>query len=99
MNDLMHDDGGVERAEDWEAYLQKLQASGCFSGASAIGGAALVRKTGDVQSTTAHLTGYIGVEANDLTHACTLLDGNPVYKAAPRSRLANCRAIERGTLG
>lgn len=76
---LMHDDGGHDG--DWPGYLGRLRASGCFQGGSSIGGGILARKSGDVQSTTAHLTGYIRVEADDLAQARTLLAGNPVYES------------------
>jgi len=75
---LMHADSPENG--DWEAYFARLNESGCFRGGSAIGGGVLARKSGDVQSTTAHLTGYIRVEADDLAHARTLLAGNPVYE-------------------
>jgi hypothetical protein len=76
---LMHNDA-TEREGDWAAYFARLNASGCFRGGSAIGGGVLARKSGDVQSTSAHLNGYIRIEANDLTHARTLIEGNPVYE-------------------
>ncbi|MGQ0532719.1 MAG: YciI family protein [Caulobacteraceae bacterium] len=75
---LMH--GDAPDAGDWSAYLSKLRASGRFQGGSAIGDGVLARKSGDAQSTTALLTGYIRVEADDLAHARTLLSGNPVYE-------------------
>ena len=76
---LMHDDGAD--GGDWPTYLAALRASGCFQGGSSIGSGILARKSGDVQSTTAHLAGYIRIEADDLAHARTLLAGNLAYES------------------
>jgi hypothetical protein len=65
---FMHDD--VRDGEnDWEPYLTKLKAKRSFEGGSAIGNGVCVRKGGEVPSLTAHLTGYIRVNADDLDHA------------------------------
>lgn len=76
---LMHNDA-AERADDWAAYLAKLNASGRFRGGSTIGSGLLARKSGDAQSTTAHITGYIRIEADDLAHARNFVAGNPTYE-------------------
>ena len=75
---LMHSDGTP--TQDWPTYFAKLNASGHFQGGSSIGGGLLARKSGDVASTTAHLVGYIRVEADNIAQARELLAGNPVYE-------------------
>jgi hypothetical protein len=75
---LMHGDAQAEG--DWAPYLAKLRESGCFQGGSSIGGGVAVRKDGAARSTSAQLSGYIRVEARDLDHARTMLEGNPVYE-------------------
>jgi hypothetical protein len=74
----MHNDAQSEG--DWAAYFKKLRESGCFQGGSSIGGGVATRKDGVAPSTSAHLVGYIRVEARDIDHARTLLEGNPVYE-------------------
>ena len=76
---FMHDDARGE--DNWEPYLTKLKASGSFEGGSAIGGGVCVRKTDDLPSLTAHLVGYIRVNAGDLEHAKSMLKGNPHFEA------------------
>ncbi len=76
---LMH--GDSNESGDWPAYLAKLRQSGCFQGGSSIGGGMSVRKDGATPSTTSYLVGYIRVEARDLDHARTLLEGNPVFES------------------
>lgn len=78
---LMHNDGGPESDADWAVYLAKLEQLGVMRGGSAIGAGACVRKTGAVPPVTAHLAGFIRIEARDLTHARELLAGNPTYEA------------------
>jgi hypothetical protein len=77
---LMHDDGPADE-QDWQPYLHKLQQSGCFQGGSAIGEGVCIRKTGSSAAMTAHLAGFIRVEADSLAAAKSLLSGNPVYEA------------------
>lgn len=77
---FMHDDAR-DGKNDWEPYLTKLKANGSFEGGSAIGNGFGVRKSGEVPSLTAHLTGYIRVTADDLDHARSLLAGNPHFEA------------------
>ncbi len=81
---LMHDDApqvGRELPENWEAYIVRLQESGCFRGGSAIGTGRCVRKLGPMPAIAAHLTGFIRIEAPSLKQAEALLSGNPVFEA------------------
>jgi len=78
---LMHNDAPDEREADWDAYLGKLGASGHLRGGSAIGGGVCARKDGAIRQVTAHLTGFIRVEAAGLDEVRCLLEGNPVYEA------------------
>jgi hypothetical protein len=77
---FMHDDAR-DGENDWEPYLAKLKATGSFEGGSAIGDDVCVRKSGEVPSLTAHLAGYIRVNADNLDHAKSLLVGNPHFEA------------------
>lgn len=85
MNDylfLMHDaTTGSDSGRDWERYLTKLRASGHFSGGSEIGGGVCVSKSGVTASVTAHLSGYMRVQADSIEEARELLQGNPVFEA------------------
>src|SRR5262245_39802810 len=77
---LMHDDCDAdERA--WEPYLRRLKEGGFFDGGSAIGDGTCVRKSGAPASVTAHLTGFIRVNADSLDQAKSLLIGNPAFEA------------------
>jgi hypothetical protein len=83
MNDyifLMHNDGTSTGGFDWEPYIAKLQKSGHFNGGSAVGGGVCVNKSGLAPKISGHLTGFIRVQAEDLTQAKNLLDGNPVFE-------------------
>jgi len=77
---FMHDDTRDDE-DNWEPYLTKLKASGFFEGGSAIGDGVCVRKTGEPPTLTAHLVGYIRVNAGDLEHAKSMLKGNPHFEA------------------
>jgi hypothetical protein len=77
---LMHDDA-LDDEKAWESYVQRLKQSGCFQGGSAIGAGLCARKNGTVPSLTAHLTGYIRVNAESLDHAKSMLAGNPLFEA------------------
>jgi hypothetical protein len=84
MNDyifLMHDDAPDMTSGDWGPYLAKLQQGGHFQGGSAIGGGECRNKRHAAPPVTAHLSGYIRVQAKSLEDATRLLDGNPVYEA------------------
>lgn len=78
---LMHTlpEGAAE--SDWQPYLDRLSAGGHLRGGSALGGGAAFRKAGTPPPITAHLVGYIKVEAANLDAAQALLVGNPVYEA------------------
>jgi hypothetical protein len=77
---LMHDDA-VHDEQAWEPYLHGLRQDGCFQGGSAMGGGICVRKSGPPAPLTAHLSGFIRVNADDLDHARSLLLGNPLFEA------------------
>src|SRR5687767_875188 len=82
---LMHNDS-PRRVSDsdedpWGPYIQRLQASGRFEGGSAIGGGVCVNKAGTEVEVSAHIGGFIRVQAESLDHARELLDGNPVFEA------------------
>jgi hypothetical protein len=77
---FMHDDAPDE-GNAWEPYLTKLKASGSFEGGSAIGDGVCVRKRDNLPSLTAHLAGYIRVNADDLDYAKSMLAGNPHFEA------------------
>ena len=77
---LMHDDCDADE-KAWEPYLRGLQQSGFFEGGSAIGDGVCVRKSGTPASLTAHLAGFIRVNADSLDQAKFLLIGNPVFEA------------------
>ena len=77
---LMHDDA-LEDETAWEPYLRRLKESGCFQGGSAIGEGISVRKNGVDPPVTAHLTGYIRLNADGLDHAKSMLTGNPHFEA------------------
>jgi len=78
---LMHDDAPeFPGHEAWGLYLGELQAKGRLQGGSAIGPGLCARKAGPAPPVTAHLTGFIRVEAADLGEARALLAGNPVFE-------------------
>lgn len=88
MNDyifFMHDDASGEtgnRSDDeWAAYFTKLRQAGVFQGGSAIGDGVCVSKSTSVPGITPHLSGYIRVQAQSLSHARELVIGNPVFEA------------------
>jgi len=77
---LIHDDSTAAETA-WEPYLSRLRQSGVFQGGSAIGDGICARKSGAIPSVTAHLVGFIRVNADSLDHARSLLIGNPVFEA------------------
>jgi hypothetical protein len=77
---FMHGDANGDGAA-WNRYLAKLRATGRFQGGSSIGAGECVSRSLTPKPTTAHLTGYIRVQARSLEDAKTLLDGNPVFEA------------------
>lgn len=79
---LMHTDTArAEPDSGWDAYLQKLNESGCFRGGSAIGLGKCFRKQGAPGALAAHLSGFVRVAAKDLDAARAFLDGNPTFEA------------------
>jgi hypothetical protein len=78
---LMHDDAVAENMHSWDDYIQRLKSTGSFEGGSEIGHGVCVRRNGVVPSLTAHLVGYIRVNASDIAHAQLLLAGNPHFEA------------------
>ena len=76
---LMHGDC-VSPEASWEPYLRRLNESGAFQGGSAIGGVC-ARKAGAPAPLTAHLVGFIRVNADNFDAARSLLAGNPVFEA------------------
>jgi hypothetical protein len=85
---LMHDDA-IDDDKAWGPYLDKLKQGRFFEGGSAIGHGVCARKSGE--PLTAHLTGYIRVNAESLDQAKSLLIGNPLFEAAERWRSVNYR--------
>ena len=88
MNDyilLMHGDTSKERdpgSDAWAAYFARLQQAGVFQGGSAIGGGVCVSKSpAPASDITRHLSGYIRVQAESLSHARDLVIGNPIFEA------------------
>jgi hypothetical protein len=84
MNDyilFMHADADRdETPELWERYLSRLREIGAFQGGSTIGSGEVVRKTGAAGPITGHLSGYIRVQAEDISAAKALVAGNPVFE-------------------
>lgn len=79
---LMHAaPGATDAAQDWDTYLAKLEALGVLRGGSVIGAGVCVRRDGAVPAITAHINGFIRIEARDFDHARDLVSGNPVYEA------------------
>ncbi|MCC6153302.1 MAG: hypothetical protein IT367_06060 [Candidatus Hydrogenedentes bacterium] len=69
------------RDEDWDGYFAKLGQAGAFQGGSAIGKGICLAKSGAAPEITAHLAGYIRVQAENLAQAQELVAGNPVFEA------------------
>jgi hypothetical protein len=80
---FMHNDAAEDANNDaaWGAYLTQLQRAGRFLGGSSIGGGACFAKDRDAPAVTAHISGFIRVEAADIASAQQLLDGNPTFEA------------------
>jgi hypothetical protein len=82
---LMHDDVPPNEAantgEAWTSYLRRLRESGRFSGGSSIGAGKCFAKVASPKPITAHLSGYLRVQAESLEEASKLLTGNPVFEA------------------
>ncbi len=87
MNDyifLMHTDvqkpPNTETDAAWGKYIEVLNKSGCFRGGSALGGGQCFTRSGPPGEITAHIGGYIQVQAKSLDDARKFLDGNPVFE-------------------
>ena len=84
MNDyilLMHSDATeAETDAQWESYFAKLREQGVFQGGSAIGRGEVLRKAGQPNPLSDHLVGFIRVKAQNLVHAKSLVEGNPVFE-------------------
>ncbi|CAL4866635.1 hypothetical protein MMA231_00878 [Asticcacaulis sp. MM231] len=78
---LMHKTPDGEPAEAWDLYIATLEQAGHLRGGSAIGDGIACRKDRTDAAITAHLTGFIRIEAESLEAARGLLAGNPVYEA------------------
>jgi hypothetical protein len=79
---LMHSDSpNPVDPHVWEPYFAKLRKGGHFSGGSAIGAGECVRRSSPAPAILSPLSGYIRIQAESLSHAKTLLVGNPVYEA------------------
>jgi hypothetical protein len=78
---LMHMTPHAEPPEAWDRYVTALEKSGHLRGGSAIGDGVACRKDGAEGAITAHLTGFIRIEAESLEAAQALLAGNPVYES------------------
>lgn len=78
---LMHNDPAKAASDsDWAAYIAALGKTGKLRGGSAIGGGISRRKSGAAPAITAHLDGFIRIEAESLADAESLLAGNPVFE-------------------
>jgi hypothetical protein len=77
---LMHNDA-QGRSDEWGAYFAKLRQAGAFQGGSAIGDGVCASKAGTAIPITAHLSGYIRIQAEDFDRARELVAGNPVFEA------------------
>ena len=81
---LMHNDATEQDAggdDPWGPYIQKLKASGCFEGGSAVGGGVCMNKGGKQVGLSSHIVGFITLQAETLERARELVIGNPVYEA------------------
>lgn len=75
---LMHNDPLKAASDsDWAAYIEALAKTGKLRGGSGISR----RKSGPAPGITAHIGGFIRIEAESLADAEALLAGNPVYES------------------
>lgn len=89
MNDyilFMHGDTSHRRptpeSVEWAQYFAKLEQAGAFQGGSAIGdGVCVSKSTVPPPNITQHISGYIRVQAESLSHARDLVTGNPIFEA------------------
>ncbi len=79
---LMHGDATQpEAAGSWDAYFERLHASGAFEGGSTIGGGLSFRKGEETRADVTPLIGFIRLQLADLAEAEAFLPGNPVYES------------------
>ncbi len=82
---FMHNDCIVHETQNptaaWSRYINSLQAKGVFQGGSSIGPGICKNTSGSTKSITRCLAGYIRIQAESLSHAEDLLQGNPVFEA------------------
>jgi hypothetical protein len=82
---LMHNDTRESPAADtdaaWQKYFEALTRSGRFLGGSAMGGGKCFVLSGATPEITAHISGYIRVQAQSIDEARRFLEGNPVFEA------------------
>ena len=79
---LMHNDAvSKEVVADWGPYLESLGTIGVLRGGSAVGTGMCTRRGGKAPQITAHLVGFVRIEADSLEEVRELLKGNPVYEA------------------
>ncbi|MDB5389589.1 MAG: hypothetical protein JWM11_5235 [Planctomycetaceae bacterium] len=82
---LMHDDARESSRADtdavWARYFEALAKSGRFLGGSAMGGGKCYAQSSAIREITAHITGYIRVQAASIDEARRFLEGNPVFEA------------------
>jgi hypothetical protein len=78
---LMHNDATADETNSWENYIRTLKEAGVFEGGSAIGDGVCVRQRGATPPVTAHVVGYIRVNARSIAEAQSLLAGNPHLEA------------------
>ncbi len=69
------------RDEDWKSYIAKLRSSGQVEGGSVIGAGVCATQSGITTEITAHVSGYMLIQAENLSHAQKLLEGNLVFEA------------------
>ncbi len=73
---------GSESVGDWDAYIEKLIASGKFRGGSSLGhGISAAKGQSDGGS---EVTGYMRFSADTIEEVRNLLSGNPLYEAGGR---------------
>jgi len=81
---FMHDDAPGERdarSQEWAAYFAKLRDAAALQGGSAIGDGVCASKSASPRDITRHISGYIRIQAADVSRARELVVGNPVFEA------------------
>ncbi len=78
---LMHTLPGKVSEGSWDGYLDRLAKAGHLRGGSAIGGGKCFNKSGIATPVSAHLSGFIRIDAESLDATAEMLVGNPVFEA------------------